>query len=175
MTRWEAVGKVAGRPGRRVAERPRGQGSSRSIFLVYSDGENTNHLAMSLMDDRSDSDAPAFRRPAPSRAALNRASETRFGATLNEIAQEKAASLGRAGRRLELALEKLRDHEGSSAGAADVRARLLDEAGEALLYYVVQREACGLLDTATILAEMRVPPEVHLRMGVRGPHRRQQG
>ena len=39
-------------------------------------------------------------------------------------------------------------------------------AGEALWYYVVQREACGLRDVEIVLREFRVPREVYLRMGL---------
>jgi hypothetical protein len=45
------------------------------------------------------------------------------------------------------------------------RKRLVAAAGEALWYYVVQREACGLRDTERVLRKYRVPREVRLRMG----------
>lgn len=77
-----------------------------------------------------------------------------------EIAQEKAASLGRMASRLMEALKRL--EEGSPAE----RPERLSAAGEALWYYVVQREACGLRDVETVLREYRVPREVYLRMGL---------
>lgn len=40
-------------------------------------------------------------------------------------------------------------------------------AGEALWYYVVQREVCGLRDTQTLIRSLGVPREVQLRMGMR--------
>ena len=51
-------------------------------------------------------------------------------------------------------------------GAAE-REDALAAAGEALWYYVVQREACGLRDVGTVLREFGVPREVYLRMGMR--------
>lgn len=82
-----------------------------------------------------------------------------------ELMQEMAFSLGRAGRRLEAVLAELA--EGSGDGEA--RDELVARAGEALWYYVVQREACGLRDTDELMARMEVPAEVRLRMGCRPP------
>ena len=87
-----------------------------------------------------------------------------------EIAQEKASALGRVGRRLEAALADL-----AAFDAGDLedrperrnrRSSLVGEAGMALWYLVVQREALGLRDTARVLRDYRVPPEVAARMGV---------
>lgn len=94
-----------------------------------------------------------------------------------EIAQEQAAALGRLGRALEAALAALSDHdrlqshcgrraEQTAAGA--VRARLLQEASNALWCFVVQREACGLRDQKAIMRDYRVPADVQNRMGVFG-------
>lgn len=89
-----------------------------------------------------------------------------------EIVQEKAANLQRLGRRLEAGLQALRDFDASAAGRprtaadAETRERLLDEAGESLWYYVVQREVSGLRDTEGALRELGVPREVRLRMGL---------
>lgn len=47
------------------------------------------------------------------------------------------------------------------------RAALVAAAGEALWYYVVQREAIGLRDVDAVLREYRVAHEVYLRMGPR--------
>jgi hypothetical protein len=99
--------------------------------------------------------------------AKGRISENRHASVLQELAQERAASLGRAGQRLERALEALAAlGEGSGPGDPP-RTERLEEAGEALFFYIVQREACGLRDSAEILDELRVPREVQLRMGVR--------
>jgi hypothetical protein len=84
-----------------------------------------------------------------------------------EILQEKATSLARAGERVEDALAELRGLDSSAPGEADRREEVMDGAAEALWYYVVQREACGLRDTARLLHELGVPHEVQLRMGTR--------
>lgn len=98
--------------------------------------------------------------------ALARQSERNLEKVQAEIAQEKAASLGRAATRLTRALERLESFEGGS-GEGGAREQLVSAAGEALWYYVVQREACGLRDVETVLRDFRVPREVHLRMGMR--------
>ncbi len=106
-----------------------------------------------------------MRGPTPDRLA-NRLHD----ATVTEIAEEKAASLGRAGRRLEAALAALRDLD-PREDSIERREELLDEAGEALFFYLVQREACGLRDSAEVLEALNVPRAVQLRMGVRGRNR----
>jgi hypothetical protein len=88
-----------------------------------------------------------------------------------EIAGEKAAALGRSGRKLRTALDKLRRFdEGASTGsrgreAPAARERLIEVAGEALWSYVVQREAMGLIDADYIRREYAIPPDVwqHMR------------
>lgn len=100
--------------------------------------------------------------------ALSRMSEKNFDSVQAEIAQEKAAALGRMATRLEDALARLRELDaeaGQDADAPSRRSRLVAGAGEALWYYVVQREACGLRDVGEVLREYRVPREVYLRMG----------
>ena len=84
-----------------------------------------------------------------------------------EIQQEKAATLGRIARRLEGALHDLASFD--AAGRADPvrREELVAAAGEALWYYVIQREVVGLRDTEAMLRELGVPREVRLRMGLR--------
>ena len=89
-----------------------------------------------------------------------------------EIVQEQASALGRLGRALEAALTKLRDfdavHPPSSAKPAErqVRHALVAEAGYALWMFVVQREACGLRDSRTLMRDYKVPADVQERMGV---------
>lgn len=86
-----------------------------------------------------------------------------------EIAQEKAATMGRLGRALEAALAALSafDAEGREASqeARQTRRALVAEAGHALWLYVVQREAMGLRDTRQLMRDYRVPQEVFERMG----------
>ena len=84
-----------------------------------------------------------------------------------EIAQEKAASLGRLGRRLEAALTALSDFDGAHAEGRrrDEREVLVARAAMALWHFVVQREACGLKDSARVMPDYRVPNDVRARMG----------
>jgi hypothetical protein len=74
------------------------------------------------------------------------------------------------GRQLQAALERLEAFDagartGSPADAAE-RDALVGAAGEALWYFVVQREVLGLRDADTVMRELRVPREVRLRMGL---------
>jgi hypothetical protein len=83
-----------------------------------------------------------------------------------EIVQERAAALGRMGRALEAALAKLREFDaahhrpGAPAPAQQARRTLVMEAGHALWMFVVQREACGLRDSRTVMRDYNVPGEV---------------
>ena len=87
-----------------------------------------------------------------------------------EIVQEQAAALGRMGRALEVALAKLREfdaaHPRAGAPVSTQKARhvLVMEAGHALWMFVVQREACGLRDSRTVMHDYNVPGEVQRRM-----------
>jgi hypothetical protein len=89
-----------------------------------------------------------------------------------EIAQEKAVALGRMGRALEEALSKLREFDaahprsGAPASTQPARRFLVTEAGHALWMFVVQREACGLRDSRTIMRDYDVPGEVQQCMGL---------
>jgi hypothetical protein len=85
-----------------------------------------------------------------------------------EIAQEQASALGRLGRALEAALAALSDYDAHATPAAQDAARttLVAAASEALWYFMVQREACGLRDPRPVIREYHVPAEVHARMGV---------
>lgn len=93
-----------------------------------------------------------------------------FDALQYEILQEKAAVLARLGRKLEAALARLAEwdaaHGPSADHAAADRDRLVAEAGEALWYYVIQREVLGLGSMEAVLRELQVPREVRLRMGL---------
>ena len=91
-----------------------------------------------------------------------------------ELVQEKAATLARVFKRLRAALDALaaydRDPRTDASGA---REELVSAAGEALWYYVIQREVCGLRDSEAVMRALAVPREVRLRMGYRPP--REQG
>jgi hypothetical protein len=82
-----------------------------------------------------------------------------------EIAQEQATALGRLGRALEAALAALAAHQSAHGGLDAARARLVQQASDALWCFLVQREACGLRDPRPVLRDYRVPAEVQNRMG----------
>lgn len=82
----------------------------------------------------------------------------------DELAEEKASALGRLGRRLENALAALAACPGEESDR-DTRRRLVDQAGYALWLFVVQRESCGMRDTAHLMRQYGVPREVFVRMG----------
>ena len=88
-----------------------------------------------------------------------------------EIAQEKAVALGRMGRALEEVLARLREFDAAHprldapASMQQARRALLMEAGHALWMFVVQREACGLRDSRTVMRDYEVPLEVQQCMG----------
>ena len=95
----------------------------------------------------------------------------------HELAQERATSLGRSGRRLETALAALRAHDETmqrdpgpvTAQGRNARRELLLEAGEALWYFIVQRELTGLCDSADVMRDYQVPKAVQACMGLRPP------
>ena len=84
-----------------------------------------------------------------------------------EIAQEQVAALGRAGRALEAALAAL----AASGERGAMRAKLVQDASDALWCFIVQREAIGLRDPRPVLRDYGVPAEVHNRMGAFGRRR----
>ena len=92
-----------------------------------------------------------------------------------EIVRERAAALGRMGRALEAALAKLREFDaahpraGSPASPEQARRTLVTEAGHALWMFVVQREACGLRNSRTVMRDYKVPGEVQHCMGAVRP------
>jgi hypothetical protein len=83
-----------------------------------------------------------------------------------EIAQEQASALGRLGRALEAALAALSNHEAAHPERDSKRARLVQDASDALWLFMVQREACGLRDPRPVLRDYRVPADVYARMGI---------
>lgn len=107
---------------------------------------------------------PSFRRP--DRAA---------GPLDQEIAQEKAAALGRLGRGLEKALAALANFDdacpemGHTEDHRRARAELVETAGHALWMFMVQREACGLRDAKAVMRDYGVPAEVQARAGAIPP------
>jgi hypothetical protein len=101
-------------------------------------------------------------------------SASALGLIETEIIAEQASALGRLGRALEAALQALRDFDAAPAARPSDpdrkrRAALVAEAGYALWLFVVQREACGLRDSRTVMRDYAVPAEVQVRMGLPPP------
>ena len=85
-----------------------------------------------------------------------------------EMLQESAAALARVGRKLQDTLDALAAFDAAAPARVDAEARdaLVRAAGEALWYYVVQREVMRIPATDAMLRELGVPREVRLRMGL---------
>lgn len=81
----------------------------------------------------------------------------------HEIAQEKASSLGRAGRRVEATLAALAAHQGDAAE----RRALVQEAADAVYACFIQRELIGLRRHQDVIREYRIPGAVLARLGAR--------
>lgn len=77
-----------------------------------------------------------------------------------ELLEEQAHSLGRTGRKVELALAALREHPGGEG-----RAEALRLAADAVWGFFVQREVLGLRDRKAIIAQYGIPREVLARLG----------
>jgi len=79
---------------------------------------------------------------------------------------------GRSGRALEAALAALTaqgEDDGTRTGASrPTRAKLVQDASDALWCFIVQREAIGLRDPRPVIRDYRVPAEVQNRMGAFG-------
>lgn len=80
----------------------------------------------------------------------------------HELMEEQAQSLGRAGRKVEAALEALADHPGGEDRAAALKA-----AADAVWGFFVQREVMGLRDRNAVIAQYGIPREVLVRLGAR--------
>jgi hypothetical protein len=101
-----------------------------------------------------------------------RAMDNRFiDAILAELSEEKAESLSRAGTALEDALHALASFEPPEDLPAEERLerrrRLVWLAAQRVTNYIVQREACGLVDSAYVLAFYKVPRDVIAQLGKR--------
>lgn len=83
------------------------------------------------------------------------------GGLQTELMAEKAASLGRAGRRVEETLAALRD------ASADDRVTALKDAADAVWSLFVQREICGQRDQKPVIEIYGIPKEVLVRLGAR--------
>jgi hypothetical protein len=83
-----------------------------------------------------------------------------------ELLAERAASLGRGGRDVELVLRRLRDFDAAGTGPVP-RAALLAAAVDAVWRFQVHRELCGLRDWNEVVREYGIPREVLRRLGAR--------
>lgn len=79
----------------------------------------------------------------------------------HELRSEAASTHGRLLKKLERALARL---EAANDGE---RADCVAEAGEALWYLTVQRDMMGFRNTQALLADLNVPADVRLSVGVR--------
>ncbi|MER9337382.1 hypothetical protein NKJ06_25930 [Mesorhizobium sp. M0293] len=100
-------------------------------------------------------------RPPPHLAGAS-AAEAAFDALGHEILAEKAAALGRAGKRVEETLAKLRENADEQ-----LRPRLLKEAAEAVHGHFIQRELCGLRRHDAVIREYNIPKAVLARLGAK--------
>lgn len=94
-------------------------------------------------------------------------SDTKHAAVEAEIARERAAALGRSEVQLRQSLDALRRFDAGQAPGR-TRAKLLRDATEACMGYVVHRESMGLTreNIQQLRTECGVPDEVWNRMGV---------
>ena len=83
----------------------------------------------------------------------------------DELVEEKASALGRLGRRLEASLAALAACPKTPESDPEKRKELVKQAGYALWLFVVQRESCGLRDTARMMRQYEVPKEILAHMG----------
>jgi len=78
-----------------------------------------------------------------------------------ELMAEKAASLGRAGKRVEKTLAALRD------ASADDRPAALKDAADAVWALFIQRELMGQRNQKPLIEHYGIPKEVLARLGAR--------
>lgn len=74
-----------------------------------------------------------------------------------------ADALGRAGRKVELALHRCAE---ARAGAPERLTEALDEAAQAVFALSVQRELCGLRNQAAMIRHYDIPRDVMARVGI---------
>ena len=99
---------------------------------------------------------------APTSSAFSRLQAVHAGSSLEaEVAAEKAAALGRAGKAIEQALARLDANDDPQ-----LREALLLDAAEAVQGYFLQRELNGLRDQRAIIRELNIPRQVLNRIGV---------
>ncbi len=88
--------------------------------------------------------------------------QTSVDTALNvEMLEEKAAALGRAGKRVEETLAAFRQSNN------DEHEEARREAAEAVYAYLIQRELCGLRDQQAVFRGYDVPGEVIAILGAK--------
>jgi hypothetical protein len=102
----------------------------------------------------------SFRPPA---SLLPSTSEALLSALDQELAGEMADALGRAGRKVEAALQRCTEARGNSAEALSAA---LDEAAQAVFALSVQRELCGLRNQSAMIRQYDIPENVMARVGI---------
>jgi hypothetical protein len=92
--------------------------------------------------------------------------EQKLAAVQAEIAAERAAALSLSEVKLRRTLSALKAYDAAKSGRR-TRAQLVDDAADACLAYIVQRESMGIgaHNMREVLAEHQVPDEVWNRMG----------
>ena len=80
-----------------------------------------------------------------------------------EIHEERGYALGVAGRKVEVALQALKDFD--AAGGEGDRAQLVKAAAKAVWHYFIQREACGIRNQRPAIEHYAMPREVLARLG----------
>lgn len=83
----------------------------------------------------------------------------------HEIINEKASTLGRLQKKLEIALSQLEDARSRDQMDEDLIKQKLTQAREALWYVTIQRELCGLIRHKPYYDHLNVPKDVRLHMG----------
>ncbi len=99
----------------------------------------------------------------PSQFAAGNLQENTLLALDYEVAQEKASSLGHAGRVVAERLAALHAFEGEK----EDRIPLVKDAADAVWKYFIQRELCGLRRHDDAIREYGIPREVLVRLGAR--------
>lgn len=96
--------------------------------------------------------------------------EKKLAAVEAEIAAERAAALSLSEGKLKRSLSALKTFDGSQAGRRP-RSQLVDDAADACLGFIVQRESMGFgaHNMKALLADYEIPDEVWNRMGATKP------
>ncbi|MEM9632605.1 MAG: DUF6665 family protein [Pseudomonadota bacterium] len=82
-----------------------------------------------------------------------------------EVFNEKASTLIRLNKKLEDALELLKQSADDPERSEEEHFDRLAAAGEALWHVTIQRELCGLRQHKAFLDHLKIPKAVRLRMG----------